>query len=63
MNFRILAALASPRGRVLALLAAAALTAACFVPKANAQTPAPAPVTLAGEARIDEPRAQPDLLR
>jgi invasion protein IalB len=43
MNFRILAASAWPRGRVLALLAATALTATCLVPGANAQTPAPAP--------------------
>jgi invasion protein IalB len=43
MNFRILAASAWPRGRVLALLAATALTATCLVPDANAQTPAPAP--------------------
>ncbi|MEA2835916.1 MAG: hypothetical protein QOD89_466 [Bradyrhizobium sp.] len=43
MNFRILAASARPRGRFLTLLAATALTAACLVPDANAQTPAPAP--------------------
>jgi invasion protein IalB len=43
MNFRILAASAWPRGRVLALLAATALTTTCFVPDAKAQTPAPAP--------------------
>jgi invasion protein IalB len=43
MNFRILATSAWPRGRVLALLAATALTATCLVPDAKAQTPAPAP--------------------
>jgi invasion protein IalB len=43
MNFRILAGSAWPRERVLALLAATALTAACLVPDARAQTPAPAP--------------------
>ncbi|HEV7876970.1 invasion associated locus B family protein [Bradyrhizobium sp.] len=43
MNFRILAASAWPRGRVLALLAATALTATCLIPDAQAQTPAPAP--------------------
>ena len=43
MNFRILAASAWPHKRVLALLAATALTAACLIPDAKAQTPAPAP--------------------
>jgi invasion protein IalB len=43
MNFRILAASARPRGRVLALLAATALTATLLAPGAQAQTPAPAP--------------------
>ena len=44
MNFRLLAALAMPRGRAVALFAAVALTAAPFVPQAVAQTqPAAAP--------------------
>jgi invasion protein IalB len=43
MNFRILAASARPRGRVLALLVAVVLTATCLIPDAKAQTPAPAP--------------------
>src|SRR3954447_8757815 len=43
MNLRILAASAGPRGRVLAWLAATALSAACTVSGAEAQTPAPAP--------------------
>jgi invasion protein IalB len=43
MNFRILAASVRPRGRVFALLAATALTAALMAPGAQAQTPAPAP--------------------
>jgi invasion protein IalB len=42
MNFRILAAPASPRGRVFALLAAAALTSASMLPEAQAQQPPPA---------------------
>ena len=43
MNFRILAALVLPRGRVFALLAATALTAALIASDSYAQTPAPAP--------------------
>src|ERR1700736_4773190 len=43
MNFRILAAPVRPRGRVSALLAATALSAAILVSPAQAQTPAPAP--------------------
>jgi invasion protein IalB len=43
MNFRILAASVWPRGRVLALLAATALTATLLAPESQAQTPAPAP--------------------
>jgi invasion protein IalB len=42
MNFRILAAPAWPRGRVFALLAATAVTAALLAPTVQAQTPAPA---------------------
>ena len=43
MNFRILAAPLRPRGRVSALLAATALSAAILASGAQAQTPAPAP--------------------
>ena len=43
MNFRILAAPVRPRGRVSALLAATALSAAMLVSGAQAQTPTPAP--------------------
>jgi invasion protein IalB len=43
MNFRILAASFRPRGRVSALLAATALSAAILVSGAQAQTPTPAP--------------------
>jgi invasion protein IalB len=43
MNFRILAASVRPRGRVSALLAATALSAAILVSGAQAQTPAPSP--------------------
>jgi invasion protein IalB len=43
MNFRILAASVRPRGRVSALLAATALSAAILVSGAQAQTPTPAP--------------------
>jgi invasion protein IalB len=43
MNFRILAASVWPRGRVLALLAATALTATLLAPEVQAQQPAPAP--------------------
>jgi invasion protein IalB len=43
MNFRMLAAPVWPRGRVFALLAATAVTAALLAPNVQAQTPAPAP--------------------
>src|SRR5437660_10223698 len=43
MNFRILAAPVRPHGRVSALLAATALSAAILVSGAQAQTPAPTP--------------------
>jgi invasion protein IalB len=61
MNFRILAASAWPRGRVLTLLAATALTAACLVPDANAQTPTPAPgaPAAAPKAAPAAPKAAP----
>jgi invasion protein IalB len=41
MNFRILAASAGPRGRVIALLAASALAASFVITEAQAQAPAP----------------------
>src|SRR5258707_11711907 len=47
MNFRILAASVWPRGRVFALLAAAALTPVLLAPGAQAQTQAPAPAPAA----------------
>jgi invasion protein IalB len=56
MNFRILAAPLWPRGRVFALLAATALTAALLAPDAQAQTPAPAP---AAKAKKAAPKAVP----
>ena len=56
MNFRILAASVRPRGRVLALLAATALTATLLAPGAQAQTPAPAPGAPKGRAA---PKAAP----
>jgi len=58
MNFRILAAPAWPRGRVLALLAATTLTAALLAPGAQAQTPAPAPgaPTAAPKAKAAAPK-------
>jgi len=43
MNFRILAASVRPRGQLLALLAATALSASLMASPASAQTPAPAP--------------------
>jgi len=43
MNFRILAAPVWPRGRVIALLAASALSASLLAAGAQAQAPAPAP--------------------
>jgi invasion protein IalB len=57
MNFRILAASVRPRGRVLALLAATALTATMLAPGAQAQTPAPAPG--APKAKAAAPKAAP----
>ena len=58
MNFRILAASVRPRGRVSALLAATALSAAILVSGAQAQTPAPAP-----GAPAAAPKAPPRLPR
>jgi invasion protein IalB len=53
MNFRILAAPVLPRGRVLALLAATALTAGLIIPQAQAQQPP------AGAPRAAAPKAAP----
>jgi invasion protein IalB len=59
MNFRFLAASARPRGRILALLAASALSAALFVPGAQAQQP-PAPAApKAKAAQKAPPKAAP----
>jgi invasion protein IalB len=55
MNFRILAAPVWPRGRVFALLAATAMTAAVLVPVASAQQP-PAPAAPRAKAA---PKAAP----
>ncbi|MEA2831690.1 MAG: hypothetical protein QOF22_2438 [Bradyrhizobium sp.] len=59
MNFRILAAPASPRGRVFALLAATALVASLLTPDAQAQTPAPAPAAPAAAPKAKAPAAAP----
>src|SRR6267142_3668593 len=58
MNFRILAASVWPRGRVFALLAAAALTPVLLAPGAQAQTQAPAPASPAPKAKA-APKAAP----
>jgi invasion protein IalB len=58
MNFRILAASAWPRGRVLALLAATALTATLLAPAAQAQAPAPGAPAAAPKAKA-APKAAP----
>jgi invasion protein IalB len=60
MNFRLLAAPVLPRGRVYALLAATALTAASIIPQAQAQQPpaAPAAPKAAPKAKV-APRAAP----
>ena len=57
MYFRILAASARPRGRILAALAATALSAALFVPAAEAQQPA-APAAPATPAAPAAPKAK-----
>jgi invasion protein IalB len=59
MNFRILAAPVRPRGRVSALLAATALSAAILVSGAQAQTPAPAPGAPAAPAAAPKAKAAP----
>ncbi|QPF81839.1 invasion associated locus B family protein [Bradyrhizobium genosp. L] len=56
MNFRTLAAPVRPRGRVTALMAATALSAALLVPAAQAQQPAPAAPKAAPRAA---PKAAP----
>src|SRR5258707_15246718 len=58
MNFRILAASVWLRGRVFALLAAAALTPVLLAPDAQAQAPAPAPAAPAPKAKA-APKAAP----
>jgi invasion protein IalB len=58
MNFRILAASVWPRGRVLALLAATALTATLLAPDVYAQQPAPAPGAPKAKAKA-APKAAP----
>ena len=58
MNFRILAASVWPRGRVLALLAATALTATLLAPDVHAQQPAPAPGAPKARAKA-APKAAP----
>jgi invasion protein IalB len=57
MNFRILAASAWPRKRVLALLAATALPAVFFISDVQAQTPAPAPGAPAAAPKAAPPKA------
>jgi invasion protein IalB len=60
MNFRILAAPVLPRGRVLALLAATALTAASIAPQARAQQPpAAAPGAPKAAPAAAAPKAPP----
>jgi len=56
MYFRILAASVWPRGRVLALLAATALTATLLAPDIHAQQPTPAPAAPKAKAA---PKAAP----
>src|ERR1700730_17557583 len=58
MNFRILAASVWPRGRVFAVLAAAALTASLPAPIVHAQQPTPAPAPGAPKAKA-APKAAP----
>jgi invasion protein IalB len=59
MNFRILAASGRPRGRVSALLAATALSAAILVSGAQAQTPTPAAPAAPKAAPTAAPKAAP----
>jgi invasion protein IalB len=57
MNFRILAASVRPRGRVFALLAATALSAAFLISQAEAQAPAPGAPPAAPKAAPKAPAA------
>jgi invasion protein IalB len=60
MNFHTLAVSVRPRGRVFALLAATALSAAFLISQAEAQTPAPAPgAPAAPKAAPKAPAAAP----
>ena len=59
MNFRILAGSIRPRGQVLALLAASALSATLFATSAQAQHPAPAPKAAQAPAPKAAPKAAP----
>jgi invasion protein IalB len=59
MNFRLLAASVLPRGRVVALLAATALTAAFIAPAAQAQAPAPGAPAAPKAAPRAAPKAAP----
>src|SRR5229473_3143810 len=58
MNFRILAAPVWPRGRVFALFAATAVTAALLAPDVQAQAPAPG-APAAPKAKAAAPKAAP----
>ena len=57
MNFCMLAAPIWSRGRILALLAIAALGATLVAPQVGAQTPAPAPAPAAPKAKPAAPKA------
>src|SRR5213078_1513684 len=59
MNFRILAASVWPRGRVFALLAAAALTPVLLAADAQAQAQAPAPAPAAAAPAPSAQQAPP----
>jgi invasion protein IalB len=59
MNFRILAAQASPRGRVFAAMAAGTVLAAALVSGSFAQTPAPAPAAPKAPKAPAAPKAAP----
>jgi invasion protein IalB len=59
MNFRILAGSIRPRGQVLALLAASALSATLIASSAQAQHPAPAPKAAQAPAPKAAPKAAP----
>lgn len=59
MNFRILAAQALPRGRVVAAMAAGAVLATAIVSSSFAQTPAPAPAAPKAPKAPTAPKAAP----